>query len=82
MAILFGLLIGLCIISNNDGFLRPLRNYDRLQFTCSGHQWNQHNLPFSSLTSTPSTVQQLSTDVLVNANATAINIAGESLLRT
>ena len=72
-------LIGLCLLWNNNGFLRPLKSLDRIRVTCSGQNWNQHNLPFSSLTSTPSTVQQLSNEVLMNSNATATNTAGWSV---
>ena len=72
-------LIGLCLLWENDGFfMRPMKSAERFRISCYGQNWNQHNLPFSSLTSTPSTVQQLSNEVLMNSNATSTNTAGSS----
>jgi hypothetical protein len=75
-------LIGLCLLWNNNGFIRPLKSAERIRITCYGQSWSQHNLPFSSLTSTPSTVQQLSTEILMNANATATTTAGSGICKT
>ena len=54
------------------------RSERRIRAISVFHQWNQQNsLPFSSLISTPSTVQQISNDVLLNANATMPSSAGK-----
>jgi hypothetical protein len=74
-------LIGLCLLWNNNGFIRPLKSAERIRITCYGQSWSQHNLPFSSLTSTPSTVQQLSTEILMNANATTTTTAGSGIYK-
>ena len=76
-SLIFKVVIGLCTIWNNDGFINQLRTLSRLHVTNLGQQWNQPYISFSSFTTKPSTVQQLTTDVLLNSNATT-NPLGDS----
>ena len=77
LSLVLKLVIGLSTIWNNNGFINQLRSLSRLQVTNLGQQWNQPYISFSSFTTKPSTVQQLTTDILLNSNATT-NPLGDS----
>ena len=68
---IFKIIIGFCIIWNNDGFMGQMKNSYQNRPTCYGSQWNQPYLTFTSFTTKPATIAQLSTDILLNSNATA-----------
>ena len=54
-----------------------MRSLSRFQVTNLGQQWNQPLISFSSFNTKPSSVQQLTTDILLNSNATT-NPLGDS----